>query len=473
MILFGVMEVALSQFPSLENITWVSAAAAAMSLAYSLIGLGLCAALWGSHGEVRGTIAGASAATSAAKTWNALQALGNVAFAYTFAEVLIEIQVGSATLSLLSSLHVAEFSIEIQMAFFRSLSLPCTFSEFSIEIQVGFHHFLSVHLSASISPFLVPYFHLYLNQALSLPPLLSVLLSSSFSHTLSHNLSHPSLFPSILQCKYIYLSLSVSPCLSLSLSACTLHSLSIFFSQTSLSLASLSLLNFHLSASISPFLVPYFHLYLNQALSLPPLLSVLLSSSFSHTLSHNLSRPSLFPSILQCKYIYLSLSVSPCLSLSLSACTLHSLSIFFSQTSLSLASLSLLNFHTRQNIALSNSISLKISLSNGNRGTVPGYVKIAAGGERDDEAGDEERDRADVSLLRGGGLRGLRRLRELGAGEYSHRIRLLRALLARRPGQPLHRHPPRRRVSGTLPRERNTRKALSLSLRADLSSMRS
>ena len=373
MILFGVMEVALSQFPSLENITWVSAAAAAMSLAYSLIGLGLCAALWGSHGEVRGTIGGASAATSAAKTWNALQALGNVAFAYTFAEVLIEIQVGSATLSLLSSLHVAEFSIEIQMAFFRSLSLPCTFSEFSIEIQVGFHHFLSVHLSASISPFLVPYFHLYLNQALSLPPLLSVLLSSSFSHTLSHNLSHPSLFPSILQCKYIYLSLSVSPCLSLSLTACTLHSLSIFFSQTSLSLASLSLLN----------------------------------------------------------------------------------------------------FHTRQNIALSNSISLKISLSNGNRGTVPGYVKIAAGGERDDEAGDEERDRADVSLLRGGGLRGLRRLRELGAGEYSHRIRLLRALLARRPGQPLHRHPPRRRVSGTLPRERNTRKALSLSLRADLSSMRS
>ena len=235
------------------------------------------------------------------------------------------------------------------MAFLRSLSLPYTLSEFSIEVQVGFHHFLSVHLSATISHFLVPYFHLYLTQALSL------LLSSSFSHTLSHNLFHPSLFPSILLCKYIYLSLSVS------------------------------------------------------------------------------------------------------------ACSLHSLSIFFSQTSLSLASLSLLNFHTRQNIALSYSISLKISLSNGNRGTVPGYVKISAGGERDDEAGDKERDRTDVSLLRGGGLRGLRRLRELGAGEYSHRVRLLRALLARRPGQPLHRHPPRRRVSGTLPRERNTRKALSLS----------
>ncbi|CAA6668282.1 unnamed protein product [Spirodela intermedia] len=60
----------------LENITWVSVVAAAMSFAYSLIGLCLCAARWVSHGE----------------TWNAFQALGNIAFAYTFAEVLIEIQ---------------------------------------------------------------------------------------------------------------------------------------------------------------------------------------------------------------------------------------------------------------------------------------------------------------------------------------------------------------------------------------------
>ncbi|CAA6675030.1 unnamed protein product [Spirodela intermedia] len=82
MLVFGVMEVALSQFPSLENITWVSVVAAAMSFAYSLIGLCLCA----------GTLGGATAASSTAKTWNAFQALGNIAFAYTFAEVLIEIQ---------------------------------------------------------------------------------------------------------------------------------------------------------------------------------------------------------------------------------------------------------------------------------------------------------------------------------------------------------------------------------------------
>lgn len=93
MVVFGVMEVALSQFPSLENITWVSVVAAAMSFAYSLIGLCLSAARWVSHGEVRGTLAGATAASSTAKAWNALQALGNIAFAYTFAEVLIEIQV--------------------------------------------------------------------------------------------------------------------------------------------------------------------------------------------------------------------------------------------------------------------------------------------------------------------------------------------------------------------------------------------
>nr|XP_010911832.1 amino acid permease 6 [Elaeis guineensis] len=92
MVVFGVIQVVFSQFPSLENITWLSVVAAVMSFAYSFIGLGLCISQWASNGDIRGGLAGSVAVTSSKRAWNSLLALGNIAFAYTFAEVLIEIQ---------------------------------------------------------------------------------------------------------------------------------------------------------------------------------------------------------------------------------------------------------------------------------------------------------------------------------------------------------------------------------------------
>ena len=94
MLAFSVVQVVLSQFPGLEHITWLSVVAAVMSFAYSFIGLGLSVGQWVSHGGgLGGRIAGAAAASSTKKLWNVLLALGNIAFAYSFAEVLIEIQV--------------------------------------------------------------------------------------------------------------------------------------------------------------------------------------------------------------------------------------------------------------------------------------------------------------------------------------------------------------------------------------------
>jgi hypothetical protein len=94
MLAFSIVQVVLSQFPGLEHITWLSVVAAVMSFAYSFIGLGLSVAEWVSHGgHLSGRIQGATAASSSKKLWNVLLALGNIAFAYTFAEVLIEIQV--------------------------------------------------------------------------------------------------------------------------------------------------------------------------------------------------------------------------------------------------------------------------------------------------------------------------------------------------------------------------------------------
>ncbi|VAI29345.1 hypothetical protein VPH35_089094 [Triticum aestivum] len=92
MVLFGLMQLLLSQLPSLHNIAWLSVVAVATSFGYSFISLGLCAAKWASHGGVRGTLAGASVDAPRDKAFNVLLALGNIAFSYTFADVLIEIQ---------------------------------------------------------------------------------------------------------------------------------------------------------------------------------------------------------------------------------------------------------------------------------------------------------------------------------------------------------------------------------------------
>ena len=103
MVLFGLVEVVLSQLPSLEKLTLISVVAAVMSFTYSFVGLFLSAAKLaanhGAHGTLLGVKIGAAAGVSAStKTWHSLQALGNVAFAYTYSMLLIEIQVYSWTL---------------------------------------------------------------------------------------------------------------------------------------------------------------------------------------------------------------------------------------------------------------------------------------------------------------------------------------------------------------------------------------
>ncbi|XP_008802898.1 amino acid permease 8-like [Phoenix dactylifera] len=96
MIVFGSVEIVLSQFPNLEKITLISVVAAIMSFAYLFIGLFLCISKLASHGSVGGTILGVKVGidgvSATTKTWDSLQALGNIAFAYTYAMLLVEIQ---------------------------------------------------------------------------------------------------------------------------------------------------------------------------------------------------------------------------------------------------------------------------------------------------------------------------------------------------------------------------------------------
>lgn len=96
MLTYGAIEIILSQCPNLEKATFLSIIAAVTSLVYSSIALCLSIAKIFSHRKFKGNLmvlkAGVDVASSK-KIWHAFQALGNIAFAYTYSMMLLEIQV--------------------------------------------------------------------------------------------------------------------------------------------------------------------------------------------------------------------------------------------------------------------------------------------------------------------------------------------------------------------------------------------
>ncbi|KAK2438854.1 Amino acid permease 2 [Trifolium repens] len=94
MIMFGVTEIFLSQIPDFDQIWWLSSVAAVMSFTYSIIGLALGIAKVAENGIIKGSLTGINigAVSETQKIWKTFQALGDIAFAYSYAVVLIEIQ---------------------------------------------------------------------------------------------------------------------------------------------------------------------------------------------------------------------------------------------------------------------------------------------------------------------------------------------------------------------------------------------
>ncbi|KAJ6352702.1 hypothetical protein OIU76_001850 [Salix suchowensis] len=94
MIGFGIAEILLSQIPGFDQLHWLSLVAAVMSFTYSTIGLGLGVGKVIENKRVRGSLTGISigTVTQTQKIWRSFQALGDVAFAYSYSMVLIEIQ---------------------------------------------------------------------------------------------------------------------------------------------------------------------------------------------------------------------------------------------------------------------------------------------------------------------------------------------------------------------------------------------
>ncbi|XP_019416282.1 PREDICTED: amino acid permease 3-like [Lupinus angustifolius] len=91
MIGFGIVQIFFSQIPNIHEIWWLSIVAAIMSYTYSTIALGLGIAKVAENRTFKGTLTGVSFG-DVRKVWGIFQGLGNIAFAYSFSMILIEIQ---------------------------------------------------------------------------------------------------------------------------------------------------------------------------------------------------------------------------------------------------------------------------------------------------------------------------------------------------------------------------------------------
>ncbi|GKB37975.1 probable amino acid permease 7 isoform X2, partial [Tanacetum coccineum] len=92
MFLFGVIQIVMSQIPDFHSMMWVSVVAAIMSFCYASIGFGLGVATVVDNGKIDGSIYGVSGVSPHLKLLLTFQALGDIAFAYPYSLVFLEIQ---------------------------------------------------------------------------------------------------------------------------------------------------------------------------------------------------------------------------------------------------------------------------------------------------------------------------------------------------------------------------------------------
>ncbi|KAL6899440.1 hypothetical protein ACP4OV_006098 [Aristida adscensionis] len=92
MLLFGAAQLVLSFIPNFHSMAWLSVVAAIMSFFYSAIGIGLGIAQVVENRTIKGSIAGVPMHTTIQKVWRVAQAVGDIAFAFPYTIVILEIQ---------------------------------------------------------------------------------------------------------------------------------------------------------------------------------------------------------------------------------------------------------------------------------------------------------------------------------------------------------------------------------------------
>ncbi|XP_043720273.1 amino acid permease 8-like [Telopea speciosissima] len=92
---FGIIEIVLSQIPNFHKLSWLSSIAAVTPFIYTLVGvvLSLAKIVSGKTGKtsLKGVVDDMNL-SDAQKVWRVFNALGDIAFAYSFSFILIEIQ---------------------------------------------------------------------------------------------------------------------------------------------------------------------------------------------------------------------------------------------------------------------------------------------------------------------------------------------------------------------------------------------
>ncbi|CAI0422042.1 unnamed protein product [Linum tenue] len=92
MIIFGCIQLTLCQVQNFHKLSWISILAAVMSITYSFTGLGLSVTKVAAAPDPEESWAEARGGHPGSATEKIFQAIGNIAFAYTYSTVLIEIQ---------------------------------------------------------------------------------------------------------------------------------------------------------------------------------------------------------------------------------------------------------------------------------------------------------------------------------------------------------------------------------------------
>ncbi|KAG5546773.1 hypothetical protein RHGRI_018819 [Rhododendron griersonianum] len=92
MLFFGFVQLVMSQIPNFRDTEWLSIVASIMSFSYSIIGSALGLAKVIGDGSIKGSIGGVPTSTAPQKAWLVSQAIGDIAFAFPFSVILIEIQ---------------------------------------------------------------------------------------------------------------------------------------------------------------------------------------------------------------------------------------------------------------------------------------------------------------------------------------------------------------------------------------------
>ncbi|XP_059648150.1 amino acid permease 3-like [Cornus florida] len=128
MIAFGLIGIISSQIPDFDGMLWLSIVAVVMVFTYSTISISIGIGKVAGTGKFMGSITGisiGSSVTPAQKIWSIFQALGTIAFAYSYSEILIEIQ------DTIKSSPTEAKSVAMKKANLRSVAIMTTAYMFS------------------------------------------------------------------------------------------------------------------------------------------------------------------------------------------------------------------------------------------------------------------------------------------------------------------------------------------------------